>query len=159
MVVMLQKEVARNMAAPPGERSVLSVAIQLYSKPQIMGYVSPRAFQPSPKVTSAILRIEPYPVPALALDSEDAFFRLVRAGFSAPRKQLRNSLSHALKIIPGKAENLLRQANIDPKQRAETLRLEEWGKLYQAYEESHGKASDPLRSCQDKPDPGGSGSP
>ena len=84
MVVMVQREVARNMTATPGDMSLLSVATQLYGRPRIVASVPPRAFRPAPKVTSAIVRIDVFPEPAIALDSIDAFFTLARAGFSAP---------------------------------------------------------------------------
>jgi len=87
MVVMMQREVARNMTAVPGDMTLLSVATQLYGKPRIVTSVPPRAFRPAPKVTSAVLRIDLYPEPVLQLDSIDDFFTLVRAGFSAPRKR------------------------------------------------------------------------
>ncbi len=120
------------MAASPGDMSLLSVAVQLYGKPRIVSYVPPRAFRPAPKVTSAIVRIDVFRKPAVAFERPDDFFTLVRAGFSAPRKQLHNSLAHGLAISSEAAEGLLRQAEIDPRRRAETLSLEEWDLLYQA---------------------------
>ncbi|MCI0437706.1 MAG: 16S rRNA (adenine(1518)-N(6)/adenine(1519)-N(6))-dimethyltransferase RsmA, partial [Chloroflexi bacterium] len=133
MVVMVQREVAQNMAAAPGDMGLLSVATQLYGKPRIVAYVSTGSFRPAPKVTSAIVRIDVYPQPALDLDSEEAFFKLVRAGFSAPRKQLRNCLSHGLSIPPEKAQAMLNDAGIDSRRRAETLSLQEWGSLYRVF--------------------------
>ena len=133
MVVMVQREVARNMTAPPGEMSLLSVATQLYGRPRIVASVPPRAFRPAPKVTSAVVRIEVFPEPALPLDSIDAFFTLVRAGFSAPRKQVHNCLQQALSIPRHDAENILIQAGIDPKRRPQTLSLDDWGSLYAAW--------------------------
>ena len=134
MIVMLQREVARNMTAAPGKMGLLSVAVQLYGLPRIVSYVPPRAFRPSPSVTSAIVRIDVYDKPALALDSEDGFFKLVRAGFSAPRKQIRNSLRQGLSDREGEVETKLAQAGIDPTRRAETLSLAEWGGLYEAFQ-------------------------
>ena len=131
MVVMVQREVARSMAAAPGGMSLLSVATQLYGLPRIIASVPPRAFRPTPKVTSAIVRIDVYERPVLRLRSERDFFDLVRAGFSARRKQLRNALSQGLSLPPGEAERLLGRAGIDPKRRAETLDLAEWGSLYE----------------------------
>ena len=133
MVVMMQREVAQNIVAPPGKKGLLSIAIQLYGKPRIVGTVPPRAFRPVPKVTSAILRIDVYPEPALTLDSTERFFTVVRAAFSAPRKQLRNSLSHGLAISTAVAEDLLSRADVDPKRRAQTLSLPEWGSLYESF--------------------------
>ena len=133
MVVMVQREVARNMAAIPGDMSLLSVATQLYGKPRIVTSIPPRAFRPAPKVTSAIVRIDVFPKPALALDSIDAFFALARAGFSARRKQIHNCLQQGLSIPRSEAEAVLSAANIDPKRRPQTLSLEDWSSLYAAW--------------------------
>ena len=133
MVVMVQREVARNMTAAPGDMSLLSVATQLYGKPRIVASVPPRAFRPAPKVTSAVVRIDVYEQTALTLDSIDAFFTLVRAGFSAPRKQIHNCLQQGLSIPRADAEAMLTEAAIDPKRRPQTLSLDDWGSLYAAW--------------------------
>ncbi|MBF8266773.1 MAG: ksgA [Dehalococcoidia bacterium] len=133
MVVTVQREVAQAMAAPPGKMRLLSVAIQLYGRPRVVGYIRPTSFRPQPKVTSAILRIQVYPEPALPLEDTDVFFRVVRAGFSAPRKQLRNSLGHSFDLSGSRVEEVLGQAGIEPRLRAEALSLEEWGRLYDAF--------------------------
>ena len=133
MVVMVQREVARNMAALPGDMSLLSVATQLYAKPRIVASVPPRAFRPAPKVTSAIVRLDILPRPALELDGVDGFFGLVRAGFSAPRKQIHNCLQRGLGIPRDHAGALLADAAIDPRRRPQTLSLHDWGSLYAAY--------------------------
>ena len=133
MVLMVQREVAKSMAAAPGDMSLLSVAVQVYGRPRIVSYVPPRAFRPTPKVTSAIVRIDVLERPAVAVECESGFFTLVRAGFSAPRKQLRNSLAHGLSTSSEKADAWLGAATIDPRRRAETLSLDEWLGLYEAY--------------------------
>ena len=152
MVVMVQREVARNMTAAPGEMSLLSVATRLYGKPRMVTSVQPRAFRPAPKVTSAVVRIDVYPTPALVLDSTDAFFTLVRAGFCAPRKQIHNCLQQGLSIPRADSEAMLSVAGIDPKRRPQTLSLDDWGSLYAAwrlrYPEFHAQ-SQGLR--EDKP--------
>ena len=124
----------RAMAASPGEMSMVSIAIQLYGRAGVVGSVPPRAFRPPPKVTSAIVRIDVYPTPALDVSSIERFFTLARAGFSAPRKQVHNSLQHALSLPAPDVERMLSQAGIDGKRRAQTLALEEWGRLYLAWE-------------------------
>lgn len=129
-VVMVQREVARNMVAQPGDMSLMSVGVQLFGKPRIVGYVRPESFYPRPKVTSAVVRIQVYPKPAVEVEDTGAFFTVVRAGFSTPRKQLRNSLANGLAVLPEQARSLLESAGIDPRARAETLRLEQWGALY-----------------------------
>ncbi len=128
MVVMVQKEVAENIAATPGKMGILSVSVQLYGKPSIVQYVPAECFFPAPKVDSAIVQIDVYPRPVVEIATKD-FFRVVKAGFSAPRKQLRNSMALGLSIKPVAAESFLDNAGISPKRRAETLSLKEWGCL------------------------------
>lgn len=132
MVVMVQKEVAQSIVAVRGEMSLLSVAVQFYSRPTVVRYISARSFYPAPKVESALLRIEVYPKPAVDVADPSAFFQTVRAGFSAPRKQLRNALAQGLSISPDEAKILLERAGMDPRQRAETLSLEEWAALHRS---------------------------
>ena len=133
MVVTVQREVALEMVAQPGKMGLLSVAIQLYGRPRIVSYVPPRAFRPAPKVTSAVVRIDVYEQPAVSFDSEEEFFRLVRAGFSARRKQIHNCLRRGLDVPPEVAREMLARAGIDPTRRAQTLSLQDWGGLYQAF--------------------------
>ncbi len=132
LVVMVQREVAQEMAAEPGQMRLLSVATQMFGRPRIVTEVPPTAFRPRPKVTSAVVRIDTYDRPALNVDSVPRFFDLVRAGFSAPRKQLRNSLSQGLSVSPNEGQTLLDQSGIDSTRRAQTLSLAEWGRLYGA---------------------------
>jgi len=133
MVVMVQREVAERMTASPGHMSLLSVAIQLYGVPKIVCKVPPGAFRPPPKVSSAVLRIDVHPRPILELESETEFFKVVRAGFSAPRKQLRNTLIQGLSMEPGRSEKVLETAGIDPTRRPQTLDLADWGRIYEAF--------------------------
>jgi len=135
MMVMVQKEVAEAIVAKPGEMSLLSVSVQFYGEPRIIGYVPAQCFYPAPKVDSAILRIDPYPQPTVAVADEGGFFDLVRAGFTAPRKQLVNSLAQGLGVSKGEVLSLLETASIVPQRRAETLTLEEWARLWQVFKE------------------------
>ena len=128
MVVMVQKEVAENIVAAPGRMGILSVSVQLYGNPSIVHYVPAECFYPAPKVDSAIVRIDVYSHPAVSIETKE-FFRVVKAGFSAPRKQLRNSLAQGLSIKPVIAEEFLDGAGILSERRAETLSLKEWGDL------------------------------
>lgn len=132
LTVMVQREVAASIAAAPGRRSLLSVAVQYYAIPKLICAVPPAAFRPPPKVASAVLRLDLRPQPAVAVADSAAFFALVRAGFAAPRKQLRNSLGQGLGRPGSDIDPLLAAAAIDGRRRAETLALEEWAALYQA---------------------------
>jgi len=129
MVVMVQKEVGEAIVAQPGEMGILAVSVQLYGKPTIIDYVAAQSFYPPPKVDSAILQIRLYRQPLVHVSDTDKFFEVVRAGFSAPRKQLRNSLAHGLSITPKEAADLIGKLEIDPRRRAETLNIEEWARV------------------------------
>ena len=141
MVVMVQREVARTMVAEPGKMGILSVAVQYYARTSLVCDVPPQAFRPQPKVSSAVVKLELYAQPPLAVADPPAFFDLVRAGFSAPRKQLRNSLCQGLGTPPEHTVNLLESVNLDGRRRAETLSLDEWAALYNSWSERSGLAS------------------
>jgi 16S rRNA (adenine1518-N6/adenine1519-N6)-dimethyltransferase len=140
---MVQREVAQGMAAPPGRMGLLSVAIQFYGTPTIVGYVQPESFWPPPKVTSAIVRIDVHAKPPLSVADTKRFFSVVRAGFSAPRKQLRNALSHSLQIPHVEVTALLNLAGIDPRRRAETLSLSEWAQIHTIIQTKQDKMGTP----------------
>jgi 16S rRNA (adenine1518-N6/adenine1519-N6)-dimethyltransferase len=133
MVVMAQKEVAEAIVAEPGQMSLLSVSVQFYGKPEIIDRVPAHCFYPSPEVDSAILRIDRYPRPAVAVADEKGFFELVRAGFTASRKQIVNSLAQGLGMPKTEVLALLARADIIAQRRAETLTLEEWGVLWRVF--------------------------
>jgi len=132
MVIMVQKEVAEAIVAEPGQMSVLSISVQFYGKPAIISYVPAQCFFPAPEVDSAVLKIELYPQPAVAVD-EKSFFELVRAGFTASRKQIGNSLAQGLGLPKAEVLPLLGKAHIVPQRRAETLTLDEWAQLWQVF--------------------------
>jgi len=133
MVVMVQKEVAEAIVAEPGQMSVLSISVQFYGEPSIISYVPAQCFYPAPEVDSAILRIDLYSQPAVAVTDERGFFDLVQAGFSASRKQIVNSLAQGLELPKAEVLSLLEKVPIVPQRRAETLTLEEWARLWQVF--------------------------
>jgi 16S rRNA (adenine1518-N6/adenine1519-N6)-dimethyltransferase len=133
MVVMVQKEVGEAIAARPGKMRLLSVKAQFYSRPAIVAYVPAASFYPAPKVDSVILRLDVLARPAIEVSDVAGFFDIVVHGFSAPRKQIRNSLAHSLDMPPSQVALLLEEAGIEPKRRAETLSLEEWRELFRVF--------------------------
>ena len=133
LVVMVQQEVAKNMVAQPGDMGILSVATQFYARVKMVCSVSPKSFRPPPKVTSAVVRLDVLPAPAVDVASEEGFFTVVRAGFAAPRKQLRNSLSQGLGIEPIVGGRVLEEAGIDATRRPQTLDIPEWASIYQVW--------------------------
>jgi len=135
-VLTVQWEVARRVCAQPGEMSLLAVAVQWYAVPRIIAKVPAGAFSPVPKVDSAILRLDMRAEPVAAVPGEDALFRVVRAGFSQRRKQLRNSLSAGLKMPAAQVEEVMRGAGVEPTRRAETLGLAEWAALARAFRQT-----------------------
>jgi 16S rRNA (adenine1518-N6/adenine1519-N6)-dimethyltransferase len=136
MVLMVQKEVAKQITAKPGKMSLLSVSVQVYGNPKIVVKVPSRSFYPAPKVDSAILRIDVYKKPEVKVKSIDEFFEVVKAGFSANRKQLANSLSNGLGLPKAEVLPVLDETDINSKRRAETLTMEEWGLLTEALRKS-----------------------
>ncbi len=145
LVIMVQKEVAQNMVAAPGKMSLLSVAVQLYGKPKLLFSVPPRAFRPIPKVTSAVVRIDVLERPAVDFESEEHFFTLVKAGFSAPRKQIHNCLKRGLDMPADEVAAMLDEAGVDPKRRPGTVSLPEWGLLYREFGKL--RPADVLHEC------------
>ena len=130
LVVMVQYEVAQRIVAEPGDLSLLGVSVQFYGQPRIITRVPARAFYPSPKVDSAILRVDVNPQAPLTPGERDTFFRVVHAGFSERRKQLHNSLAHGLHRKDEEIRKWLSAASIEANRRAETLSIEEWLRLW-----------------------------
>lgn len=127
MVVMVQKEVAENMVARPGKMGLLSLAVQVYGTPSIAIRVPASKFRPRPKVDSAVVAIDVYPEPLVS--DPERFFRLARAGFRAPRKQLHNSLMQGLEVESTVIRSALEDVGIDGRRRPATLTIEEWDRL------------------------------
>ena len=129
MVVMIQREVAQQMTAAPGKASLLTVATQVYSDVKIVRRVRPGSFVPAPGVESAVVRLDVLAEPRVARELLPRFFKVARAGFSAPRKQLRNSLANGLAEAPDVVDGILILGGIDGRRRAETLTIDEWGRI------------------------------
>ena len=138
MVLMVQKEVAQRICSKPPDMTLLSVSVQFYADAKIISYVSKNCFWPSPKVDSAIIKITPAkaerdPISIIrdrvSSDSSEFFFKVVKAGFSHPRKQLAGNLTEGLKLTKEKTTKWLAKNKIDPTQRAETLSIQDWKNL------------------------------
>ncbi len=133
IIMTIQYEVAERIIVQPPDMNALAVFVQFYGKASIVNRLKPGVFWPRPEVNSAVLQIDTYTQPPVDIPSNKVFFRVVQAGFSQKRKQLRNALSGGLQIKPKQAAKLLEEAGIDSARRAETLNLEEWATLAQAY--------------------------
>jgi len=128
MILMLQKEVAQRICASPPKMSLLAVSVQFYADAKIISYVSKNCFWPAPKIDSAIIKISRIHTNQEQIDT-NLFFKIVKAGFLHPRKQLASNLSKGLEISKEKILEWLNKNKINPKQRAETLSVEDWRKL------------------------------
>lgn len=133
MVFMVQKEVAERMIAKPGGKDygALSLAIRYYSKPSIIMNVMPESFTPKPDVESAVVRLDIYKDPPVALYDTDTFFRIIKAAFGQRRKMLVNALSNAgyLSISKDQIKEVLGKAGINENERGEALSIEQFAKL------------------------------
>lgn len=129
ITVMIQKEVAQRMAAQPDskEYGALSVAVQFYTEPRIIGKAPAGVFMPQPKVDSMIITLEKRSKPAVDVKSSALFFQVVKAVFAQRRKTLLNTLNDAEISDMSKPElsSMLSSLNINPQRRGETLSLEE----------------------------------
>jgi 16S rRNA (adenine1518-N6/adenine1519-N6)-dimethyltransferase len=130
MALMLQKEVAERVAAPPGDRTYgsLSVLTQCAADVRLAFTVPPGAFRPPPLVDSAVLHLRALARPPVPIADPRRFRAVVRAAFSQRRKSLANALAAGLGLPVERARALLGAAGIDPGRRAETLSLEEFAR-------------------------------
>ncbi len=128
--LLVQREVAERLAAPPGAWSMATLAVRVYGQPELKFTIPRDAFYPPPKIASSLLRIVPQAVPAIPRDDLPEFFAMARAFFQARRKQLPYVLARGLGSSGVEAKERLRVMGIDPARRAETLTLDEWRRLF-----------------------------
>ena len=131
IVVMVQKEVAERMNAQPGGKDfgALSVAVQFYCDTEIVAKVPRHLFVPQPNVDSIVIALRVRPERKYRVDSEDLFFKVVKAAFGQRRKTLLNSIASMGNLSKDMVKEALEEAGIDPKRRGETLSLDEFANL------------------------------
>ncbi len=143
MVLMIQKEVAQRICPPSLKLrrasakslklNLLSISIQFYADAKIIGYVSKEMFWPAPKVDAAIIKIVPKNKRGMtvlqAIANRQSFFKVVKAGFSQPRKQLIGNLTKKFNIPREKLLEIFKNLNISERARAENLSLDQWASL------------------------------
>ena len=124
MIFTIQKEVARRLVSPPGNKEYgsFTVFVNYYAKPKIMFDIPASSFTPRPKVDSSVIRLDILDKPSVKVKSEKLFFRVVRAAFNQRRKMLKNALEAAHLKWPDRTE-------IDGRRRGETLSIEEFARL------------------------------
>ncbi len=161
MVLVVQKELAQRICAEPPKMNLLAVSVQIYAKPEIIAYIPKTAFWPKPKVDAAILKITAIEK-RFEKDFMDIFFKVVKTGFSHPRKQILNNftkglapalskglvlsssslktrqslndLSKDVKLNKEKIVAWLLGNKIQPSQRAETLPINDWINLTKTFQ-------------------------
>jgi 16S rRNA (adenine1518-N6/adenine1519-N6)-dimethyltransferase len=134
LVLMVQREVAERIAAPPGRMSYLSVFVQYHARIRIARVVAREAFEPAPDVESAVVVLEPY-ADDDRLDDRDAeneLWRLVQAAFRERRKMIHNVLTRQLPMPADRVAAALGAAAIAPDRRPQTLAVGEWLALREA---------------------------
>ena len=142
MVLMLQREVVERITAGPGtaERGYLSVFVQAYCETEKLFDVAPGSFRPAPKVWSSVIRLALGEKLAAEVNDERLLWQVVSAGFAQRRKTILNNLRSAPSPLQeivkthGGASIVLCRAEVELQRRAETLTLEEWGRIARALE-------------------------
>ncbi|CEN74494.1 KsgA/Dim1 family 16S ribosomal RNA methyltransferase [[Clostridium] sordellii] len=131
IVVMVQKEVADRMNANPGTKDygALSVAVQYYCDTEIVAKAPRHMFIPQPNVDSTVIGLHVREERKYNVDSEDIFFKTVKAAFGQRRKTLLNALGTLGFLNKDEIRAVLNEANIDEKRRGETLSIEEFANL------------------------------
>ncbi|MBZ9572915.1 ribosomal RNA small subunit methyltransferase A [Patescibacteria group bacterium] len=135
MVLMVQKEVGKRICSEPPKMERLGVLVQVGANVKILEIVKKDSSWPSPKVDSVILQIKPLiDADEELIDADkNLFSKIVKTGFSYPRKQLINNFSKTLKLPREKIEKWLLGNNIQPTRRAESLSLNDWLNLTKSW--------------------------
>jgi 16S rRNA (adenine1518-N6/adenine1519-N6)-dimethyltransferase len=126
MIILIQKEVEERIVASDGKESILSLSVKVYGTPKYIMKVHKRFFSPEPKVDSAIIAITNISKNNFKTGvEEENFFDIIKAGFAHKRKVLRKNLETEQKTLKN-IDNIFKKLNIDPKTRAEDVKLETW---------------------------------
>ena len=134
VTVLIQREVARRLAAPPGspEGGAFGIFLQYHMETELLFEVPPEAFLPPPKVTSALLRCIRRDRPPVEVEDEAAFFRVIRGAFLLRRKTLVNSLTTALGLPKDRILDAVRSCGLPEGIRGERLDLDQFARLSRA---------------------------
>jgi 16S rRNA (adenine1518-N6/adenine1519-N6)-dimethyltransferase len=126
LTLLMQKEVAYNLAAEPGNLNLLAISVQLFADVKVLQTVPAHKFYPAPKVDSAIVQIIVRPKPRYKIKNETNLFCVLRACFSGKRKQLHNTLTNNLRLEKAVVAAVLAKLSIDPKIRPQQLTISQW---------------------------------
>lgn len=129
-VLTVQKEVGERLTAAPGdsERGIVTVFLEQYAPTKMITTIPKTAFEPTPEVDAAVIKLVPNNQPI-----DRAFERVVKAGFSAKRRQIHNSLKGSLKLSSAQVSAILEKSNVEPQKRAEDLSVSDWQALSRTF--------------------------
>ncbi|HEX3100044.1 MAG TPA: 16S rRNA (adenine(1518)-N(6)/adenine(1519)-N(6))-dimethyltransferase RsmA [Patescibacteria group bacterium] len=126
LTLLMQKEVAYNIAAKPGSMNLIAISVQLFADARVVCVVPGHKFHPAPKVDSAVIHITLHKKPKYKIKDEAKLFRILRACFSGKRKQLHNTLENNLQLSKQVVTETLSKLKIDPMIRPQQLTIEQW---------------------------------
>jgi dimethyladenosine transferase len=132
ITVMIQKEVADRMRSKPKTKDygALALAVQFYSKPEVIAEVSKNCFIPRPKVSSSVIKLTKFEKSPINVKNEKFMFKVIRAAFNQRRKTLQNALSTLdIKIKKEELLEIFKELNLEEKVRGEALTLDEFARL------------------------------
>lgn len=129
LTLLMQKEVAYNISAKPGQMNLIAISVQLYADAKVVCVVPAHKFYPAPKVDSAVIHIALRKKPKYKIKDEAKLFRILRACFSGKRKQLHNTLTNNLQLDKELVSDTLKKLKIDPMIRPQALTIEQWIEL------------------------------
>lgn len=133
-VLMVQREVARELATSDGHGSLHAVSVLVYAETEVLFDVPPEAFDPPPAVWSSVMRLTLRREPLVPQERLAEFFEIVSKTFRNPRKQIHNALARGVWLPPDGAAAALARAEIEGSRRPETLEISEWLALMDAVE-------------------------
>lgn len=143
ITIMVQKEVADRMRMGPGTKDygALSLAVQYYAEPYLVANVPQNCFMPRPKIGSAVIKLTVHEKPPVTVKDERLMFRLIRASFNQRRKTLANGLNNSPELHYSKEQiaQAIEILGMGPSVRGETLTLEQFAVLSDAFSEMEGK--------------------
>lgn len=125
LVILMQKEVAEKIACKPGKDSLLSTMVKTFGTPSLAFTVKAESFFPAPKVDSAVLVIDTFDTPKISIPSK-IYFEMLYAGFSSPRKKLKNALQHTFLYTNAQIDPIFETLDLHPDCRAQDVSIPQW---------------------------------
>lgn len=129
MTLLMQKEVAQNIVATPGDLNLLAISVQLFADPELVEIVRAEKFYPPPKVDSAVIHIKLHSKQKYSIADEKKLFKILKACFSGKRKQIHNTLTKNLGLSKSEVEEILNSIKLDATARPQQLTIDNWLEL------------------------------